>query len=191
MKIDSSLFLSVVAGAQLAQAFGQGHEFLHKRAATTTSASALSSPDKPTLIGTVGNCNQWYDVVSGDSCWSIAKNFGVTQDQFAAWNPAVGTKCVVELGVSYCVGVGPVVSTSPASSKSSTGSAASTTLMSTGSVTSNSTSATPYSTLSYNTTTNPVTITDSNWPPAQTQSGQPSYCGSSHTYYLHPTDLGL
>lgn len=185
MRINLNILVAATAGAHLAQAHGHGHGFLHQRAATTTSsASALSSPDKPTLTGTISNCNQWYDVITGDSCWGITQAFGITQDQFKAWNTAVGGSCVVQVGVSYCVGVGEVASTS--TSSSATGSTASTSSVgsssagnssvSTGTVTANSTSATPYSTLSYNTTTNPVTITNSDWPPSETQAGQPSYC---------------
>jgi spore germination protein YaaH len=185
MRINLNILVATTAGAHLAQAHDHDHGFLHQRAAiTTSSASALSSPDKPTLTGTISNCNQWYDVISGDSCWSITQAFGITQDQFETWNTAVGDSCVVQVGVSYCVGVGEVASTS--TSSSATGSTASTSSVgsssagnssvSTGTVTANSTSATPYSTLSYNTTTNPVTITNSDWPPSQTQTGQPSYC---------------
>ncbi|KAJ5313358.1 uncharacterized protein N7443_000242 [Penicillium atrosanguineum] len=182
MKIDLAILVFATARAHLAQAHGHDHGFLHRRATTTTdSVSALSSPDKPTLTGTISNCNQWYDVVSGDSCWSISQAFGITQAQFQAWNTAVGDSCIVEIGVSYCVGVGQAVSTSTtpstaASSTASTSSIGSSTVISTGTITANSTSATPYSTLSYNTTTNPVTITNSTWPPSQTQIGQPSYC---------------
>lgn len=185
MKPYLILSLVVTAGTYLAPAQTQNHGILVRRATTTaTSASVLSSPDEPTLTGTVSNCNKWYDVVKGDSCWSITQDFGITQDEFEAWNPAVGTDCVVEIGVSYCVGVGSAVSTSTTStvsttSTSSTSSSSLTTSNSTGTITSNYTATTPYSTLSYNTTTNPVTITDDTWPPTQTQSGQPSYCISS------------
>lgn len=173
-----SLFsLALILGADVVQGHGKGHGFLHRRA-QTTSAEALPSPDKPTLTGTISNCNQWYDVVEGDSCWSIAQNFGITQKQFEAWNSAVGDSCVVQIGVSYCVGVGEVVSTTTSKSSSRTGSstASSITSASNSTITSTATSTTPYSTLSYNTTTNPVTITDSTWPPSQTQSGQPDSC---------------
>ncbi|CAG8236588.1 unnamed protein product [Penicillium salamii] len=183
MRTSFSILIAATAGAHLTQAHGHDHGFLHQRAVTTTtSASALSSPDKPTLTGTASNCNQWYDVVSGDSCWSISQAFDITQDQFKAWNAAVGDDCVVEKGVSYCVGVGSAVSTSTASTSSSASSSKATTSrpgtssISNSTITKNSTSATPYSTLSYNTTTNPVTITDSTWPPSQTQTGQPSAC---------------
>lgn len=120
MRLSHKILVAATAGAHLAQAHGHDHGFLYQRAATTTSsASALSSPDKPTLTGTISNCNQWYDVISGDSCWSITQAFGITQDQFEAWNTAVGDSCVVQIGVSYCVGVGQVVSTSTASTTSS------------------------------------------------------------------------
>jgi len=185
MRLSLNTLFAATAGAHLAQAHAFGHDFLYKRATTTTSsASALSSPDKPTLTGTASNCNQWYDVIEGDSCWSITQAFGITQDQFEAWNAAVGDSCTVQIGVSYCVGVGAAVSTRKTStSNSGTGTGSKTTTsgirtssLSNATITMNSTSATPYSTLSYNKTTNPVTITDSTWPPSQTQTGQPSDC---------------
>ena len=172
IRVILGILLAATTGAHLVQAHGRDHGFLHQRAATTAaSGSALPSPDNPTLTGTASNCNQWYDVVSGDSCWSISQSFGITQDQFKAWNAATGDDCVVEKGLSYCVGVGTAVSTStgsssgPASSSKVTSSPNGTSSISNATITGNSTSATPYSTLSYNKTSNPVTITDSTWPP--------------------------
>ncbi|KAJ5608127.1 hypothetical protein N7537_004746 [Penicillium hordei] len=67
---------------------------------------------------------------------------------------------------------------SSASSPKATTSHQGTSAISNSTITRISTSATPYSTLPYNTTTNPVTITDSTWPPSQTQTGQPSACNN-------------
>lgn len=192
MKMHLSLSLAAAAGTCLVQAHGYSHgspvQHHHRRATTTattattatttSSVPALTSPDKPTMTGTVSNCNKWYDVVEGDSCWSVEQAFGITQEQFLAWNPAVSSDCETnfQVGVSYCVGVGPAVSPSASSSSASVSTSTPST---TGTITSNSTATTPYSTLTYNTTTDPVTITDSTWPPTQTQSGQPSYCVST------------
>jgi hypothetical protein len=69
------------------------------------------------------------------------------------------------------------VSTSTSSGETSTSSpstALTTPAASNSSITATNTRTTPYSTLSYNTTSNPVTITDSEWAPTKTQTGQPS-----------------
>ncbi|PYH81903.1 hypothetical protein BO82DRAFT_414824 [Aspergillus uvarum CBS 121591] len=191
-----SLLLSIAFG-HLVYAYSGHHGayHVHHRRDTTTptpttttttttavSLSVLPSPDKPTVTGTVSTCNAWYDVVEGDSCWSITTALGITQAQFEEWNPAVGSTCLVEVGVSYCVGVGAVVSstTSSASTPTSTTGSVTPTSSFNSTITANTTATmtTPYSILSYNTTTNPVTITNTNWPPSETQTGQPSYCNN-------------
>ncbi|KAJ6094779.1 hypothetical protein N7467_002292 [Penicillium canescens] len=159
MKIHPILSITIAAGACLVQAHGNKHAHpIHRRATTTSVASALSSPD-------TDRDHQHLQSVS----------------DFETWNPAVESSCVVELGVSYCVGVGAAVSTSTSSGETSTSSpstALTTPATSNSSITATNTTTTPYSTLSYNTTSNPVTITDSEWPPTQTQTGQPSYCNN-------------
>ncbi|OGE50354.1 hypothetical protein PENARI_c017G08337 [Penicillium arizonense] len=63
-------------------------------------------------------------------------------------------------------------------STSSPSTALTTPATSNSSISATNTTTTLYSTLSYNTTSDPVTITDSEWPPIQTQTGQPSYCNN-------------
>lgn len=62
--------LGNTVGACLVQAHGQRNDQNHgdgHTMRTTSSLSALTSPDKPTMTGTVNTCNKWYDVVKGAS----------------------------------------------------------------------------------------------------------------------------
>ncbi|PYH98159.1 hypothetical protein BO71DRAFT_282154, partial [Aspergillus ellipticus CBS 707.79] len=66
-----------------------------------------TSPDDPTQTGTISTCDRWYDVVDGDTCASVEATFGITADEFLAWNPAVSSDCETGfwVGDSYCVGI--------------------------------------------------------------------------------------
>lgn len=62
---------------------------------TTTSTrpgNGISTPT-PTQTGMVGNCDQFYLVKSGDGCFDIAANAGISLSNFYSWNPAVGNDC--------------------------------------------------------------------------------------------------
>ncbi|KAI0109000.1 hypothetical protein GGR51DRAFT_513994 [Nemania sp. FL0031] len=78
---------------------------------TTTTAPPTSTtpagPPGPTHTGQPANCNKWHVVVDGDTCPSVEKEYGITAEQFFAWNPAVSTDCTTNfwLGSAYCVGV--------------------------------------------------------------------------------------
>ncbi|EED21449.1 LysM domain protein, putative [Talaromyces stipitatus ATCC 10500] len=64
----------------------------------------------PTQSGIASNCNNYYEVVSGDTCIGIASRYGVTFSQFYNWNPAVGSNCQLLLeGYYVCVGVSPTM----------------------------------------------------------------------------------
>lgn len=143
----------------------------------TSSRVALSSPDEPTMTGTISTCDKWYDVVPNDTCDAVAQSFGITLSQFLAWNPAVSSDCLqnFDVGDSYCVGVGTSSITTSNITTPST-SYSSSTITSNYSTTLPATLTTPYSTLSVNTTSASNTLTNSAWPPSQTQPGQPSYC---------------
>ncbi len=54
------------------------------------------------MIGT-----KWYKVVANDDCSTVEKAFGITLDQFLAWNPAVSSDCSQNFWTDYvyCVGV--------------------------------------------------------------------------------------
>ncbi|KAK3941414.1 hypothetical protein QBC46DRAFT_458301 [Diplogelasinospora grovesii] len=72
---------------------------------STSSGNGISTPT-PTQTGMVDNCNSFYDVVSGDSCYNIAAANNITLDNFYAWNPAVGSSCgSLWLGYYVCVGI--------------------------------------------------------------------------------------
>lgn len=50
--------------------------------------------------------NNYYKVVSDDTCLGIAYQHAITLSQFYTWNPAVGTNCQVLLAGYYvCVGI--------------------------------------------------------------------------------------
>ncbi|KAF2281535.1 uncharacterized protein EI97DRAFT_447481 [Westerdykella ornata] len=79
-------------------------------AATTTKQTPqpTNTPSGPTpqMPNIVANCNRFYKVKSGDSCWSIYTNAGITLNQFLSWNKAVDSSCS-NLWLDYyvCVGV--------------------------------------------------------------------------------------
>lgn len=166
-----------------------------------TLAIFAASPPGPTQSATVSNCNKWYTVKSGDTCYSVDIAFGITQAQFVAWNPTVSNNCLTNFwpNYSYCVGVDsaakptspPVESSTPSVGPSSTSIRVSPVLTSarptgyqngtqsasgTGSVSGTASNATysvrnPIS--SYNLSTPTI---DRTWPPKRTQTGQPLYC---------------
>ncbi|KAI0443524.1 hypothetical protein F4803DRAFT_514520 [Xylaria telfairii] len=80
---------------------------------TTTSAG----PPGPTHSGQPANCNKWHVVVENDTCPSVEKEYGITAEQFFAWNPAVSKDCITNfwLGSAYCVGVSSSTGTSTTS----------------------------------------------------------------------------
>ncbi|KAF3924364.1 hypothetical protein AA313_de0202029 [Arthrobotrys entomopaga] len=73
---------------------------------TATTTESPTGPTAPIEPGTVENCNKWHTVSTGDGCWSIYTDAGLTADEFYAWNPEVGTDCSnLWLGYSVCIGV--------------------------------------------------------------------------------------
>ncbi|KAF3389261.1 LysM domain-containing protein [Penicillium rolfsii] len=71
---------------------------------TTTTAGCTSAPT-PTQPGAVCACKQWHKVVSGNTCDTIQKQYGITAANFNMWNPQVGTNCAsLWLGYYVCVG---------------------------------------------------------------------------------------
>jgi hypothetical protein len=42
----------------------------------------------------VSGCTEFYEAKSGDGCWAIAVDHGITQQTFIDWNPAVGADCI-------------------------------------------------------------------------------------------------
>ncbi|KAL0466564.1 hypothetical protein QR685DRAFT_535346 [Neurospora intermedia] len=71
---------------------------------TTTSVSPTGpSPQMPSITST---CNKFYQVQSGDGCWSIEQAQGISASDFMAWNKAVDAQCDnLWLGYYVCIGV--------------------------------------------------------------------------------------
>ncbi|KAI0814080.1 hypothetical protein GGR55DRAFT_687075 [Xylaria sp. FL0064] len=70
-------------------------------------SSSATVPPGPTHSGQPANCIKWHVVMDNDTCPSLEKEYGITAEQFFAWNPAVSKDCTVNfwLGSAYCVGV--------------------------------------------------------------------------------------
>lgn len=48
---------------------------------TTTTAASSGAAPSPTEPGTISSCKSYYQVESGDTCYSIETNFGITATQ--------------------------------------------------------------------------------------------------------------
>ncbi|KAK2051453.1 hypothetical protein LY76DRAFT_674973 [Colletotrichum caudatum] len=59
---------------------------------TTTTGNGIATPT-PTQPNMVGNCDNFYRVVSGDTCAAIASKSRTSLSQFLEWNPSVGSSC--------------------------------------------------------------------------------------------------
>ena len=65
-----------------------------------------SGTPQPQQPGLVSNCNEYYQVKSGDGCDSIAQDNGITLQQFLQWNTGIASNCLnLFLGYYVCVGV--------------------------------------------------------------------------------------
>ena len=60
---------------------------VHIPGATTAPSTPkpTTSDPQPQMPGIVSNCNAFYKVQSGDSCYTIDQTNGITLDQFLAW----------------------------------------------------------------------------------------------------------
>ncbi|KAM5429347.1 hypothetical protein McanCB21832_007745 [Microsporum canis] len=89
---------------------------------SSTATSPTATGPSPTQSGLAQDCNKFYKVVAGDSCYDIAQREGASLEDFYKWNPkrAVGTTCGSLWGGYYvCVGVkgqSPTQSSSPPAS---------------------------------------------------------------------------
>lgn len=71
----------------------------------TTTNNGITTPT-PTQTGMVSNCDEFYFVKSGDTCYSIAMAYGIAIADFIGWNPAAGAGCTNLYASTYaCVGV--------------------------------------------------------------------------------------
>ncbi|PCH03070.1 Peptidoglycan-binding Lysin subgroup [Penicillium occitanis (nom. inval.)] len=93
-------------------------ETIKNSTATSTSTTATVTPRwtssvTSTLVepSTVPDCTEYHLVVSGDTCSKIESEYGITNDEFAQWNPYSGSSCEnLWLGFYVCV-QGPTIST--------------------------------------------------------------------------------
>lgn len=70
----------------------------------TTPATAAATPT-PIQEGMVKGCKIFYKVQTGDGCYDIAHDKGITVENFYLWNPAVRTDCSgLQANVFVCVG---------------------------------------------------------------------------------------
>ncbi|KZV92962.1 hypothetical protein EXIGLDRAFT_58200 [Exidia glandulosa HHB12029] len=74
----------------------------------TDSSGGDSSGDDPSGADSSGDespgCSHSYTAVAGDTCNLIARNFGVSVDQFLSLNPSVSPDCTnLHIGTAYCV----------------------------------------------------------------------------------------
>ncbi|KAJ4158452.1 uncharacterized protein LMH87_008978 [Akanthomyces muscarius] len=73
---------------------------------TTSTAPTGSQTPQPTQPGMVDNCNKFHYIYKGNTCGQITSYNGITQEQFARWNPQIGQQCTGLLADAYaCVGV--------------------------------------------------------------------------------------
>ena len=104
-------------------------------------------PPSPTQSGVPADCSNFHKVIKGDTCPNIEATYGISADEFAAWNPSIGSNCLSLLtGYYVCVGVpgatSTIVSIAPSTSASKS---TITTSMTSTTTTSQSTSASPSS----------------------------------------------
>ncbi|KAL8729757.1 MAG: hypothetical protein Q9181_004893 [Wetmoreana brouardii] len=112
-------------------------------AATLTHTSAVPGhqhvrrQDGPVPPDTIKDCTYFYDSQPGDTCASIAGDWGLTLQQLVTYNPSLKADCSgLKSGTAYCVeenyGNGPATPSSTSSTSSTTSSPTTTTQTPTG-----------------------------------------------------------
>lgn len=72
----------------------------------TSTAASSASPSITPMPDITDKCTKYHVVVQGDGCWAIANEYGISLDDFYAWNPDVGTDCSsLWLGYGVCVSI--------------------------------------------------------------------------------------
>lgn len=91
---------------------------------TSSTQSVAPSPTNgiatpaPTQPGMVNNCDAFHFVTDGDTCASIASQYGISLSQFSSWNTKTGTNCAgLWLNAYVCVSI---IGVSPTSAVPST-----------------------------------------------------------------------
>ena len=70
---------------------------------TVTSIGSSVYTPAAVQTGLVSDCNEFYYSQDGDGCVSVADAFDISETQFIAWNPAVGSECTnFWLNEYYC-----------------------------------------------------------------------------------------
>lgn len=103
--VSSSLTSSTSSNSNTATSatVGTSDMVLSSTAGTSTTTAGSSSPAQS---GTVSSCDEYYTVVSGDTCSKIETKFGITFAQLHQWNTAIGNDCQsLWVGYAVCVGV--------------------------------------------------------------------------------------
>lgn len=101
----------VPTGATSTSATGQGSSITAAPSTSTTtslpvSTTSTAAPPAQTQPGVIDSCKKFHTVVSGDYCFALTQEYGISLDQFYEWNPTVGTDCRnLWLGYDVCVGV--------------------------------------------------------------------------------------
>ncbi|RSM00660.1 hypothetical protein CDV31_011709 [Fusarium ambrosium] len=62
---------------------------------------------------TIDSCVEWYDNADGETCEYVRKYFGITPEEFTAWNPSVGLDCKPWRYQSYCIVTKERLATAP------------------------------------------------------------------------------
>jgi hypothetical protein len=76
--------------------------------------SALLNPDTNSAkTGMTCGCTKFYKIASGDGCWQIANDNGISLDNFYAWNPANSDCKNLFPGDSVCVAKGATTTIKP------------------------------------------------------------------------------
>jgi LysM repeat protein len=57
----------------------------------TTTSTAPTPSNSPTMPGAASNCNKWHKIVSGNTCETIAAKNTITVAQFRKWNTQINT----------------------------------------------------------------------------------------------------
>ncbi|RAK92634.1 glycoside hydrolase, partial [Aspergillus costaricaensis CBS 115574] len=142
-------------------------------AGPTSTTSTVVTPS-PIAANMASGCTEFYQVQSGDSCWSIETNNNIAASDFEAWNPDIGTDCAngVWLNYYYCIGHGDSSSTPSGSDGSGQSTSTGTTVVPVFYSTSHSVTIQPQAT---HTTVDP----SSTIPPINVVIGPPSSSSSS------------
>ncbi|KAH7140925.1 carbohydrate-binding module family 50 protein [Dactylonectria macrodidyma] len=74
--------------------------------ASETSTEGPVSTPTPVREGMTTECRKFYLQQSGDLCYSMAQDVGITLEEFYEWNPAVGSDCSnLWPDYYYCIGI--------------------------------------------------------------------------------------